>query len=205
MSFQLPNDIFVLPSSLTPPSNRAGLRADWEQAGSILDVLGATSGTLLRRSALVAVLALAATASSPSTRAAPANTACAPRASAGYSARVLRALRSGRDVWGEELLRARGGPSYAGARRYLAPLFLARARTAPLTTTGAHYVAFGPPLGALGAGAVALHVADGSEILAARADGPRLGVWVGSERFGSCLARLARSRLADGWLPILQT
>jgi hypothetical protein len=135
----------------------------------------------------------------------PAATTCSPGASPGYSARVLRALRSGRDVWGEELLRARDGPSYAGARRYLAPLFLARARSAPLTTTGAHYIPFGTPLGAQGAAAVALHVADGSEILADRADGPRLTVWAGSERFGSCLARLTRSRLADGWLPILQT
>ena len=147
---------------------------------------------------------MAATASS-SASAVPADTACSRGASPGYSARVLRALRSGRDAWGEELLRARGGPSYAGARRYLAPLFLARAQSAPLTTTGAHYVPFGTPLGAQGAGAVALHVADGSEILADRADGPRLTVWAGSERFGSCLARLTRSRLGDGWLPILQT
>jgi len=191
---------------LTPSSNRARLRADWERPGSILGVLGATSGTLLRRSALAVVLALVATASSSSAPAAPAAApTCTPRASPGYSARVLRALRSGRDVWGEELLRARGGPSYAGARRYLAPLFLARARTDPLTTTGAHYIPFGTPLGAQGAAAVALHVADGSEILADRADGPRLAVWAGSEPFGSCLARLTRSRLADGWLPILQT
>lgn len=170
----------------------------------MLSVLGATSGTLLRRSPLAAVLVAAAATAASSPPPAPAAAACMPRASAGYSARVLRALRSGRDVWGEELLRARAGPSYAGARRYLAPLFLARARATTLTTTGAHYVPFAMPVPVQGTGAAVLHVADGSEIRADRAGGPRLVVRVG-EVYGSCLARLSAPRLADGWLPILQT
>src|SRR5215208_6889739 len=165
--------------SLTYPSNRARVGAACERAGSMLSVLGATSGTLLRRSPLAAVLVAAAATAASSPPPAPAAAACMPRASAGYSARVLRALRSGRDVWGEELLRARAGPSYAGARRYLAPLFLARARATTLTTTGAHYVPFAMPVPVQGTGAAVLHVADGSEIRADRAGGPRLVVRVG--------------------------
>src|SRR5207244_984422 len=59
-----------------------------------------------------------------------------------------------------------------------------------------------------GGGAVALHVADGGQIVWRRADGPTLSLDVGadgSERYGSCLSRLAVPRLAGGYLPILQT
>ena len=147
--------------------------------------------------------ALVAAAAVPHARAAA--RPCAPAASAAYSARVAAVLRSGRDVWGEQLLRARGGPTLAGARRYLAPLFLARAAKAPLTATGAHYLAFGLPAGPRGTVAPVLHVADGSEIRARRADGEHLQVGAGRERYGSCLARLTGPRLAGGWLPILQT
>jgi hypothetical protein len=52
---------------------------------------------------------------------------------------------------------------------------------------------------------VALHVADGSEVVSERVGGPALEVSVGGERYGSCLARLTPARLADGWLPILRT
>ncbi len=45
---------------------------------------------------------------------------CAPRtATAAYTSSVQRAVASGRDLWGGELLRARGGPTYAAARRFL--------------------------------------------------------------------------------------
>ena len=118
---------------------------------------------------------------------------------------MLAALRSSRDVWGEELLRANGGPTLARARRYLAPLFLARGRDGPLTATGAHYLTFGTPAGPRGAGTVALHVADGSEIRADAVSGRRLEVWAGAERYGSCVTRLGAPRLADGWLPVLRT
>lgn len=55
---------------------------------------------------------------------------------------------------------------------------------------------------------MALHVADGSAILSRRSSGSSLGVWVGSkgsERYGSCLSRLALPHLAAGYLPILET
>ncbi len=129
----------------------------------------------------------------------------APRAGPAYRAKVLRALRSGRDVWGERLLHARQGPTAAGAARFLAPLVLARAAHGPLTGSGVYAVPFSQPLGAQGAGAVALHAADGSAISSERADGPSLRVVVGDEPYGSCLARLGRPALAEGWLPILRT
>jgi hypothetical protein len=112
-------------------------------------------------------------------------------------------------VWGEELLARPEGPTYEGVRRYLSPLLLARApkRTA-LTDSGVHYVAFGQPTGVAGASAVALHVADGSQIVSRRADGRKLTIRVGGaggERYGSCLTRLNGPTLHAGYLPILQT
>jgi hypothetical protein len=129
---------------------------------------------------------------------------CRPLAtSTAYARRVDRALRAKQDVWGNELLRAPDGPSYEGAARYLAPLLLARApKQTPLTASGVHYLAFGRP------GRFALHVADGSQILAQRVGGESLTVTVGrsgEETYGSCLARLETPRLADGYLPILRT
>jgi hypothetical protein len=134
---------------------------------------------------------------------------CTPRASAQYVARVESALRSGRDVWGENLLAAPGGPTYAGAARLLAPLVYARgpSRT-PLTESGVYYLPFAMPTGEGGATHVMLHVADGSEILAERTTGSSIRMAVGlqgRERYGSCLSRLTPARLADDWLPILQT
>ncbi len=127
----------------------------------------------------------------------------------GYAGRVEHVLRSGRDVWGDALLRARGGPTDARARRYLAPLFLARGPSGrALTESGAHYLAFTQPVGDEGSGSAALHVADGSQILSKRLRGRSLTIGVGKggrERFGSCLARARLPRLADGHLPILQT
>jgi hypothetical protein len=133
--------------------------------------------------------------------------ACAePRAGAAYTARVLRALRQGRDVWGEQLLSSPGGPTYARAARYLTPLLLAGTRDKrPLTESGVHYLAFSQPRGTEGAESVALHVADGSQILSQRTDGRGLTLTVDGERYGSCLGRLSTPHLALGWLPILQT
>jgi hypothetical protein len=131
------------------------------------------------------------------------------RSSPAYTARVMRALKAGRDVWGEALLRSPQGATYERARRFLHPLLLARAPgKRPLTESGVHYVAFGRPSRALGTSSVALHVADGSQILARRVGGRSLDVLVGRtghERYGSCLARLGGPQLADGWLPVLRT
>jgi len=161
-----------------------------------------------RRLALLAgIVVLAAAGGASARQGAPA--VCAPpRASSAYTARTIAALRAHTDVWGNRLLSAPGGPTYAGAARYLKPLLLARGpKGAPLTVSGVYYLPFGQPDGARGAGSVALHVADGSQILAERVGGRSVTVWVGDgrERYGSCLARLGGPALADGYLPILQT
>ena len=153
--------------------------------------------------------------SSPSNDGARA-TLAAPRAACpepslgrGYVERVTRALRATEDVWGNALLSAPEGPTYAGARSFLNPLLFARAAAGvKLTASGYHYVPFSGPVDTNGAGTMALHVADGSQILAQRASGRALTITVGhrgEERFGSCLARLEPPRLASGYLPILQT
>jgi hypothetical protein len=135
---------------------------------------------------------------------------CPPQyADAAYTRRVRNVLRAGRDVWGELLLAARDGPTYEGVRRLLAPLFLAKGpRGRNLTDSGVHHVPFAQPLGPQGAGSVALHVADGSQVVSESSDGRRLTVRVGPlgrERFGSCRRRLGGPRLGDGYLPVLET
>jgi hypothetical protein len=137
----------------------------------------------------------------------PARACATPKASPAYLKQVDAALRSRTDVWGNELLAAPGGPTYAGASRFLAPLLYARGPGGkPLTGSGVYYLAFGVPDGSQGTSAVALHVADGSQILWRKTTGPALTVWAGpSERYGSCLARLTPARLAQGWLPMLET
>jgi hypothetical protein len=135
---------------------------------------------------------------------------CAPlRTHAAAPAQVRSALAATADVWGNELLGAPGGPGDEAARRYLAPLLLARAPgRRPLTASGYHYIPFGVPRGDAGTTDVALHVADGSQIITRHVGGRALSVLVGSdgrERYGSCRSRLALPRLADGWLPILET
>ena len=90
----------------------------------------------------------------------------------GHARRVERALRARQDVWGNQLLRSRTGPTYDAVRRYLPPLVLARAPGGrPLTESGVHYLAFGRPAGPQGSGSVPLHVADGSQIVSRRWQG----------------------------------
>ena len=49
-----------------------------------------------------------------------------PSPAPGYVSKVGRALAAGQDVWGNALLAAPGGPTYAGVQRYLKPLLFAR-------------------------------------------------------------------------------
>jgi hypothetical protein len=162
---------------------------------------------------VLAIAALVAAVAVVGGRAEPAATKTAscspPRATTAHTNRVARVLRTHHDVWGNQLLSAPDGPSYAAARRLLPPLFYARApKKRPLTQSGAYYLTFGQPRGARGAGSVALHVADGSQVIAERVDGRRLTVFVGPngrERYGACIARLGFASLADGYLPILTT
>ena len=133
---------------------------------------------LSRLLGLAAGAALAFTAGWAGSPPAAADSTCAPpRASAAYTASVTRALASGRDLWGDALLRAPGGPTFLGASGHLAPILYARsAKGRPLTRSGVYYLPFADPGGPLGAGSVALHVADGSEIISERAGGPALRV-----------------------------
>jgi hypothetical protein len=134
---------------------------------------------------------------------------CAPRAAtAAYTSFVRQAVSSGRDVWGSQLLRAPGGPTYAAAKRFLTPLTQGMQwEGRPLTTTGSYYLPLSFPFTPYGSTVFALHVADGSEIITRRIGGPSLSVYVGSgsELYGSCGARLPAARLAQGYLPVLQT
>ena len=127
----------------------------------------------------------------------------------GYAGHVREATRAGQDLWGDALLRGDGG-SYRAASSLLKPLLLAAGPldTGPLTDSGVYYVAFGQPDSVEGRGPIALHVADGSEIVSDHWNGPSLALDVGAdgrERFGSCLARLSTPRLYGGYYPILDT
>ena len=135
----------------------------------------------------------------------------APKASAAYAARASRTRwRRTETSWGDELLRSRSGPTLSPPRAgvALAPLLYARsAGRRRLTRSGVYLPApFDQPDGPLGAGTVALHVADGSEIVSQRVGGPALTeVSVAGSPYGACLSRLTPATLADGWLPILET
>src|SRR5262245_3719757 len=56
----------------------------------------------------------------------PAATCIDRTATDAYAGTVRRAVSSRRDVWGEKLLAASGGPTYERARQFLAPLLYAR-------------------------------------------------------------------------------
>jgi hypothetical protein len=163
------------------------------------------------RTALLTAIAVGAIVTGSASRAAGparAEPGCLPpQAGHAYAMRVAHALGSGRDVWGERLLAAKDGPTYAAASRVLPPLFYAAGRGGRLlTTSGAYYLPLTLPLSVGGARGFGLHVADGSQIVVRRAGGPSLTVYVGAhgtERFGSCVARLDRPALASGYLPIL--
>jgi hypothetical protein len=163
--------------------------------------------------AVAAVVTVAVGAAAAATHAGARGAATAscsrPSVSSGYAHRITVALRSRRDVWGDRLLASRNGPTYQGASRFLTPLLLARAANGkPLTESGVHYTPFAEPDGAWGAVSVALHVADGSQIVSQRAHGRRLTIAVGrlgEERYGSCYARLQGPSLLDRYLPILET
>jgi hypothetical protein len=140
---------------------------------------------------------------------APAPNCPAPVIPRGYTRSVRRALLAGRDLWGDQLLHAPDGPTYEGVRQYLPPLVYARGRGGrPLTSSGVYYLPFSFPISVNGPRDFALHVADGSEIITRRVGGRTLALYVGTagrERYGACLGRLTPARLADRYLPILQS
>src|SRR5689334_3140044 len=82
-----------------------------------------------------------------------------PRAGAAYLDRVDAALRARADLWGNRLLAAPQGPTFAGANLFLAPLFYARGPGGRLlTASGAYYLPFAAVPGPQGSATVALHV-----------------------------------------------
>ncbi len=155
------------------------------------------------------MLTLAAGGGGAATSAAGTGTCAAPGVSSAYAQSVRVALSGKRDVWGRRLLAAPGGPTYERARAVLAPLLYAAGRGGKkMTDSGVYYLPFAFPFNVNGGRLFALHVADGSQIVIRRAGGPSVTVDVGpdgDERYGSCLARLGSSTLADGYLPILDT
>jgi hypothetical protein len=153
-----------------------------------------------------ALAALGATAHAGRTSA---TSSCAPRTvTASYASSVQQAVDSGRDLWGGELLRAKGGPTLEAASRYLSPLTRGMQWGGrSLDTTGSYYLPLSFPFTPYGSTVFALHVADGSEIITRRVGGPSLSIFVGSgsEQYGSCTARLQPAKLVDGYLPVLDT
>jgi hypothetical protein len=141
---------------------------------------------------------------------AAATASCVPRfATSTYTASISHAVASGSDVLGNRLLQQPGGPTYAAAKRLLTPLSRALQWNArPLTASGSYYLPFSFDFTPNGDAVFALHVADGSQIVTRHVGGPSLTIDVGAagkERYGSCASRLAPAKLAEGWLPILQT
>ncbi|HEY2778319.1 MAG TPA: hypothetical protein VGI77_10475 [Gaiellaceae bacterium] len=150
-----------------------------------------------------------AVAGATATREAAGAVRCTPGASWAYARGVGATTRSRRDVWGNKLLAPRGGPAYDAATKLVAPLVYATQRgRKPLTRSGVYYLPLAYPTDVYAATAFALHVADGSEIISRRVDGPSLTIFVGRtghERYGSCLARTTLATLVDGYLPIVET
>src|SRR5262249_40100711 len=129
--------------------------------------------------ALAAALALWA-------RAGRAGASCPPQPlSAAYVRRGGGARRATRGAWGAGVRRRPGGPASEPARAYRKPLLLVGRPAGRggrlLTNSGVYYLAFGQPRGAGGGGPVALHVADGSQIVSDHTDGAKLSVDVGRD------------------------
>jgi hypothetical protein len=161
------------------------------------------------RTTMVALLLFCVAGATAAAGGAPAPGCTGGAPAPGYVREVTRALAAGQDVWGNALLAAPRGPTLAGVERYLKPLLFARGPGGTaLTDSGVYYLPFALPSGPQGAGSVALHVADGSQVVSEQVGGSSLTVFVGAaarERYGSCLARLAPALLAGGYLPILET
>lgn len=125
-----------------------------------------------------------------------------------YKSDVARALASSPDLWGEQELSKPNGPTYESMESRLKPLMLLRAGriAGSITDSNVYYLPFGVPLGLSGRGSIALHVADGSQIITNEVTGRNLKIFVGdgSERYGNRLAALEGPTLFQGYLPILR-
>jgi hypothetical protein len=133
-----------------------------------------------------------------------------PQLSAEYRSGVQKALASGRDRWGEQVLSRPDGPTYDNVASFLRPALWAVGPTfegGGLTASWVHYVPFGQPIGPTSRNQIALHVADGSQVISNRAGSTSMRTYVGTtgeERFGECVASLDTPRLLAGYLPVLE-
>lgn len=128
-----------------------------------------------------------------------------------YKTNVEQALASGPDLLGNKALAAPGGPTYDNLKDDLKPLMYAlapRASGSYLDDSGVYYIPFGQPSGLVDRGSIALHVADGSQIISDKSGNRSMRIYVGTtgaERYGECIADLAQPALRDGYLPVLET
>ncbi|SDO38463.1 hypothetical protein SAMN04487897_11339 [Paenibacillus sp. yr247] len=133
-----------------------------------------------------------------------------PALSALYKNRVVEALTTSQDVYGQQILAKPEGPTYDNVKDFFTPIMYAIAPAAQggfLTDTGVYYIPFGQPQQLTARGDLALTVADGSQIISNKADNLSTRIFVGAggqEQFGSCLANLSTPALYKGYLPILQ-
>src|SRR5262245_61990003 len=165
---------------------------------------------LMALAGLAALFAVAASSSAvgPGRIACPSAVDSSPPA-AGYRRAVETALASRTDTWGVAELSRRNGPTYASVRRYLRPAWWAVGQSPDgrVTASGAYFVPFGQPSGDDIREGLALHVADGSQIISNDFRSRSMSVFVGAagtERFGECRTRLDGPQLLDGYLPVLE-
>lgn len=133
-----------------------------------------------------------------------------PALSTQYKSRVVDALNTPQDVYGQQILARPEGPTYDNVKDFFTPIMYAVAPAAQggfLTDTRVYYIPFGQPKNLTTPGDVALTVADGSQIISNRAGSLSTRIFVGSagqEQFGSNLANLSTPELYKGYLPVLQ-
>lgn len=151
----------------------------------------------------------AAVAPVPGTVGCPAGTA-PQEPSAAYEQSVDDALASGPDVWGQQAIDRPNGPSFHALHR-LKPIRYGigpAANGSALADSWAYYIPFGQPTGPSSRDEIALHVADGSQIISDKSGNRSMRVFVGTngaERYGECWTSLAEPRLRDGYWPVLET
>lgn len=135
-----------------------------------------------------------------------------PALSAEYKNRVVDALTTTQDVYGQQILDKPEGPTFDNVKDFFTPIMYAIAPAAQggfLTDTGVYYIPFGQPQQPTARGDLALTSADGSQIFSNKADNLSLSTRIfvgegGQEQFGSCLTNLSTPELYKGYLPILE-
>ena len=166
------------------------------------------------RSALLAlVLSLAVVSGAVTAHTSPATPTCAAlHNDSAYTDAVLGALAASKDVWGNELLSSPDGPTYDGDPSLPSPADGRRPARGPEPEAADRLRRLLPGLRAAARerrrrrGAAARGRREPDRLAARqRAEPDALGRPPARERYGTCLSRLSTPRLADGYLPILET